>query len=108
MTRTPLHLAVVAIGLMVGTLAFSAQSTLDLRKPASKEWTTIGGDWNNSRYSTLTQINRLNVKNLKGAWVTHLGSGLGAKYSLEATPLVKDGLMYVTSGNDEVYALDAK
>jgi len=25
----------------------------DLRKPAGKEWATIGGDWNNSRYSTL-------------------------------------------------------
>ena len=68
----------------------------------------MGGDWSNSRYSTLTQITPANVKNLKGAWVIHLGSGLGAKYSLEATPIVKDGVMYVTSGNDDVFALDAK
>ena len=55
-----------------------------------------------------TQINRNNVKNLKGAWVMHLGSGLGAKYSLEGTPIVKDGVMYVTTGNDDVFALDAR
>ncbi len=56
-----------------------AQQAPDLRKPAGKEWLTIGGDWGNTRYSTLTQINRNNVKNLKGAWVVHLGSGLGAE-----------------------------
>ncbi len=106
--RSRLAAAVIAIGFLVASLAISAQSIPDLRMPAGKEWTTIGGDWSNSRYSTLTQIDRANVKNLKGAWVTHLGSGLGSKYSLEATPLVKDGVMYVSSGNDDVFALDAK
>ncbi len=85
-----------------------AQQAPDLRKSAGEEWPTIGGDWGNSRYSTTTQINRDNVKNLKGAWVVHLGSGLGRKYSLEGTPIVKDGVMYVASGNDDVFALDAK
>ena len=80
----------------------------DLRKPAGKEWLTIGGDWHNTRYSTLTRINRNNVKNLKGAWVVHLGSGLGLKYSMEGTPIVKDGIMYIATGNDDVYALDAR
>ena len=85
-----------------------AQTEPDLTKPAGKEWLHVGGDWSNSRYSTLTQLTPANIKNLKGAWVTHLGSGLGAKYSLEATPIVKDGVMYVTTGNDDVFALDAK
>jgi len=85
-----------------------AQRGPDLIKPAGKEWLTIGGDWRNTRYSTLTQINRNNVKNLKGAFVVHLGSGLGSKYSMEGTPIVKDGVMYVTTGNDDVYALDAR
>ena len=30
-----------------------AQRAPDLRKPAGKEWLTIGGDWGNTRYSTL-------------------------------------------------------
>ena len=85
-----------------------AQRAPDLRKPSAKEWLTIGGDWGNTRYSTLAQINRNNVKTLKGAWVVHLGSGLGAKYSLEGTPIVKDGVMYVATGNDDVFALDAR
>jgi glucose dehydrogenase len=104
MTHFVLFLIMLGLAL---PLPGRAQSP-DLRKPAGKEWLTIGGDWNNSRYSTLTQLTPANVKDLKGAWVTHLGSGLGSKYSLEATPLVKDGVMYVSSGNDDVFALDAR
>src|SRR5262249_56276605 len=55
-----------------------------------------------------TQINPNNVKILKGAWVTHLGSGLGTKYSFEGTPIVKDGILYIATGNDDVFALDGK
>src|ERR1700688_958627 len=80
----------------------------DLRKPTGKEWLTIGGDWHNTRYSTLTQIGRANVKNLTAACVLHLGSGLGQKFSLECTPIVKDGVMYFATGNDDVSALDAR
>src|SRR5262249_33710828 len=103
-----LCLAVMACAIALPSAALAQQRGPDLRKPPGKERLTIGGDWGNTRYSTLNQINRNNVKNLKGAWVVHLGSGLGAKYSLEATPIVKDGVMYIASGNDDVFALDAK
>jgi alcohol dehydrogenase (cytochrome c) len=80
-----------------------------LRSPIGKDWVTNGGNLTNQRYSTLKQIDTTNVKQLKGAWMTRLkGSGLGGKYSLEASPLVKDGIMYVITGNDDVFALDAK
>ena len=80
-----------------------------LRQSPGKDWITNGGDLNNQRYSTLKQINTSNVKQLKGAWMTRMkGSGLGGKYSFEATPLVKDGVMYVITGNDDVFALNAK
>ena len=80
-----------------------------LRSPIGKDWVTNGGNLTNQRYSTLKQIDTANVKQLKGAWMTRLkGSGLGGKYSLEASPLVKDGIMYVVTGNDDVFALDAK
>ncbi len=103
------HIFVPIAALVFAVIAPSvAWAQGDLRKPAGKEWLTIGGDWHNTRYSTLTQINRNNVKNLKGAWVVHLGSGLGLKYSMEGTPIVKDGIMYIATGNDDVYALDAK
>ena len=80
-----------------------------LASPVAKDWVTNGGNLTNQRYSTLKQIDKANVKRLKGAWMTRLkGSGLGAKYSAEATPLVKDGIMYMVTGNDDVFALDAK
>src|ERR1700737_425761 len=80
-----------------------------VQSPVGKDWVTNGGNLTNQRYSTLKQIDTTNVKQLKGAWMTRLkGSGLGGKYSLEASPLVKDGIMYVVTGNDDVFALDAK
>jgi glucose dehydrogenase len=82
-----------ALRAMIFPAAGFAQGAPDLRKPPGKEWLTIGGDWHNTRYSTLTQINGNNVKNLKGAWVSHVGSGLGQKYSFEGTPLVSRGIL---------------
>jgi len=80
-----------------------------LQAPVDKDWVTNGGNLTNQRYSTLKQIDTSNVKQLKGAWMTRLkGSGLGGKYSFEATPLVKDGIMYTVTGNDDVFALNAK
>ncbi len=102
----PLRLFVGALLILAAPAL--AQSPADLRKPAGKDWLTNGGDAGNSRYSTLKQITPDNVKNLKGAWATHLGSGLGAKYSFEATPIVKDGVLYIVTGNDDVFALDGK
>ena len=80
-----------------------------LQSPVGKDWVTNGGNLTNQRYSTLRQIDTTNVKQLKGAWMTRLkGSGFGGKYSAEATPLVKDGIMYMVTGNDDVFALNAK
>jgi quinohemoprotein ethanol dehydrogenase len=109
MTENPMR----RIGLRLATLALVAMpvvalAQVDLRNPPGKEWLTIGGDWHNTRYSTLTQLNTANVKDLKAAWVVHLGSGLGKKYSMEGTPIVNGGVMYFATGNDDVFALDAK
>jgi len=80
-----------------------------LQSPVGKDWITNGGNMTNQRYSTLKQIDTSNVKQLRGVWMTRLkSSGLGGKYSFEATPLVKDGIMYISTGNDDVFALDAK
>src|SRR5271165_4644396 len=107
----------------IGTVSFAAALLLGiggvwaadpeidklLTSPVGKDWVTNGGNMTNQRYSTLNQIDTATVKGLKGAWMTRLnGSGIGGKYSAEATPLVKDGIMYVVTGNDDVFALDAK
>ncbi len=87
----------LAIGLMYasGPTASAQDAEIDklLKSPVGKDWVTNGGNLTNERYSTLKQIDTSNVKQLKGAWMTRLmGSGMGGKYSAEATPLVKDGM----------------
>src|SRR5688572_16116734 len=69
-------------------------------------WPTNGGNWYNQRYSPLTLLDRGNVANLKGVWRTRLrGSGVGTKYSGEAQPIVYDGVVYVVTGADDVFAI---
>lgn len=103
--------ATVFLSWLGGTAASAADVEIDklLSSPVGKDWVTNGGNMTNQRYSTLKQINIDNVKQLKGAWMARLnGSGIGGKYSAEATPLVKDGIIYVVTGNDDVFALNAK
>ncbi len=70
-------------------------------------WPTNGGDLYNRRYSPLTQIDRSNVANLKGVWRARLdGSGIGPQYSGEAQPIVADGVIYIVTGANDVFALD--
>ena len=112
----PFLLALVAGALMLPA-SVSAQSaplktisTQDLAstKNGGNDWITFGGAINNQRYSSLNQINTSNVSQLKGVWVTRLGSGRGSKYRFEADPLVVNGTMYIPTGNDDIFALDAK
>ena len=70
-------------------------------------WPTHGGDIFNRQYSPLTEINKDNVAELKGVWHTSLsGSGVGPQYSGEATPIVYEGVAYVITGSNDVFALD--
>jgi quinohemoprotein ethanol dehydrogenase len=81
---------------------------LDLTAVPNENWFANGGSVYNQRYSTLDEINTSNVANLKGKWVTKLGSGLEFKYSGESSPIVYNGVMYVNTGAHEVSALDVK
>jgi len=74
-----------------------------IREGAGRDWLTYAGDYAAHCHSPLTQITRANVTSLVAAWVYHVD---GATH-LEATPLVYDGIMYVTNSN-EVHALDAR
>jgi len=111
--RRILSLIMLAVGVVCAGSAQvrAADPEIDrlLQSPVGQDWVTNGGNLTNQRYSTLKQIDTNNVKQLKGAWMTRLkGSGFGGKYSAEATPLVRDGIMYMVTGNDDVFALNAK
>jgi alcohol dehydrogenase (cytochrome c) len=74
-----------------------------LGKPAGANWTSYNGDYSGRRYSGLREINPENVARLRASWVFHPGNS----ETLEATPVVVNGMMYVTSAND-AFALDAR
>ena len=66
------------------------------------DWTSYNGGNTGSRYSTLTQINKSNASSLAPKWMFSLRN----TNNLQVTPIVSDGVMYVTAAN-ECYALDA-
>jgi len=85
---------------------------LKARDAEPHNWITYYGAYDGQRYSPLDQINASNVKGLTPAWVFQCGSvGMhsgASTYSFEASPLVVDGIMYVTGWDGWVWALDAK
>ncbi len=70
---------------------------------ATRNWPSYGLDYAESRFSRLNQINTANVGELGLAWSYDLESTRG----VEATPIVVDGVMYVTASWSVVHALDA-
>jgi len=71
------------------------------------DWPTNGGDWYNRRYSPLKEINRETVEQLRGVWRARLnGSGFGPRYSAEAQPIYFDGVLYVATPANDVFAID--
>jgi quinohemoprotein ethanol dehydrogenase len=71
---------------------------------APQEWLTYGGTYDEQRYSRLNRIDAGNVDKLGVAWSYDLKTSRG----VESTPIVVDGVMYVTGAWSIVYALDAK
>jgi len=88
--------------------------TSSFAQTPNSEWRFYGGDEGGSRYSTLTQINRSNVASLKRAWTYHtaeLDLGLPTapfQASFSCTPLVINGVMYISTPSSRVIALDAE
>ncbi len=68
------------------------------------DWSSIGLDYAESRFSKLDQVNAGNVKQLGLVWSYNLESTRG----VEATPLVVDGIMYVTASWSVVHAIDTR
>jgi alcohol dehydrogenase (cytochrome c) len=71
--------------------------------PPNANWTSYNGDYSGRRFSALSEITAENVANLRAQWIFHVHGG----NDLEVTPVVVDGIMFVTSAND-AFALDAR
>jgi quinohemoprotein ethanol dehydrogenase len=68
-------------------------------------WPYNGADVYNSRFQNIDQINPSNVSQLKPAWTFHTGV-FDSNMTMEMTPLVINGVMYITTGDDDVFALN--
>jgi quinohemoprotein ethanol dehydrogenase len=70
-------------------------------------WPNQGNDLGNMRYQNIDQINPTNVSQLTKAWVFNTGVLGDAKMSMEMTPVVINNVAYITTGDDDVFALNA-
>jgi alcohol dehydrogenase (cytochrome c) len=104
---------VMALALAFGARAL-AQSAAPAALPVTYErllearkepgnWLTYSGDYRSHHYSTLKQITSENVHRLRAKWIYQMH-----KQKVETTPIVVDGVMYVTRPPSDVIALDAE
>ncbi len=70
---------------------------------AGSDWSTYGGDLSAWRYSLLDQINTGNVSQLVPVWAFQTGDYANG---LQATPIVVDGVVYLSTSSNQVFAID--
>jgi alcohol dehydrogenase (cytochrome c) len=91
-------------GLLLGTIAASAQPSINHPGPSAPgEWSVYGGTYNSQRHSPLSQVTPANASRLQVKWVYHVA---GSR-DLEMTPVVANGVMYIAQFN-RVDAIDAR
>lgn len=88
---------------LTGKAAPPGGAFAEIVNPKPGDWPSYHGSLSGNRMSPLTQVNTTNVSQLAAKWIFPISSAR----RLQNTPVVMDGVMYVTAAN-EVYALDAK
>jgi quinoprotein glucose dehydrogenase len=104
-------LLVAAIGVLCAGWQIARAQSPNSAGATKSDWPYYGHDAGGTRYSPLTQINRENVTNLKVAWVFHTGdisdgSGRPKRSGLETTPILVDGILYLTTPFNRVFAVN--
>ena len=94
----------LAVGAVAVPGAMATVTDAMLRAVPGAEWLTYGGDYAEQRFSPLTMVNEYNVNQLGLAWFADMDTARGQ----EATPLVHDGVLYVTTAWSMVKAYDAQ
>jgi len=88
---------------MTISTAIDVNPTDLLIQPPVANWISYNGDYTGRRYSSLLQITPENAAQLRAQWAFHIKDA----NELEVTPVVINGIMFVTSAND-AFALDAR
>ena len=101
----------ILIGFLISFELLAQAASPPKQRKSDSDWPAYGRDPGGSRYSPLTQINRDDVKNLKVAWSYRTGAadvkGRSAhNAAFEATPILVDGTLYLSTPFNRVIALD--
>jgi alcohol dehydrogenase (cytochrome c) len=102
-TETPARPSTV-VETPMAAAANVTQEMLDNSAGDSKNFLATNGDYSQQRFYPAKEINRSNVKGLQVAWIFQTD----VRESLETSPVVVNGVMYVTTSFDHVYALNAQ
>ena len=89
---------------LYGDMQTVTQDMLNRSADDGNNFLQTNGNYEQTRYYPNRQINRSNVGNLRPAWIFQTD----IMESMETTPIVVNGVMYVTTSFDHVYALDAR
>jgi quinoprotein glucose dehydrogenase len=95
--------ALATLPVLDGETASPAVQSTPAAKPSDRGWPAYGGGPEQIRYSTLAQINRGNVKELKQAWIYDSGETGG----LQTQPIVVDSVLYGVTPSHKTFALRA-
>jgi len=87
-----------------GDMSTVTQDLLNRAGTDGNNFLLTNGDYRQQRYYPNSQINRANVARLRPAWIFQTD----VMESIETSPIVVNGTMYVTTSYDHVYALDAR
>jgi alcohol dehydrogenase (cytochrome c) len=109
LARTAIPILVLLASLTAPADSGSGPVKIDVRaedllvSPPEANWISYNGDYSGRRYSGLSQITATTVPQLRAEWVFHAHNS----NRLETTPVVVNGMMFVTAAND-AFALDAR
>ena len=102
-TPTPKAMVVIA-ALLLPLLIQGCAATQSTKLQNTQDWPSFGRDYTSQRFSPATQINTKNVKDLALNWAYKSG----VVGSFQTTPIVQNGIMYLSLPFNHVVALDAK
>ena len=104
--RVLVILTFISVLALLDLFAHSSAHAQTSQAGAGKDWPIYGGGAESTRYSSLKQINRANVRNLKAAWTFDTGDAYPGS-EMQCNPLVVNGVLYATTPKVNVIALEA-
>src|SRR5450631_2256462 len=105
---SPICIALLTGSMLAASPVLAADVTTERLLNPDKEpqnWLMNHRTYDGQRFSPLARINKGNVKGLRLAYAVPLG-GLGGNEWIEATPLVENGVLYITDSRGVLYKID--